>query len=37
VDDRWIAPDQARLVGYVLHYRPLHAGADYRLELVQDR
>jgi hypothetical protein len=37
VDDRWIAPDQARLAGYVLHYRPLRAGADYRLELVQDR
>lgn len=37
VDDRWIGPDQARLSGYVLHYRLLRAGADYQLELVQDR
>ncbi len=37
VDDRWIGPDQARLPGYVLHYRPLRAGNDYQLELVQDR
>jgi hypothetical protein len=37
VDDRWIGADQARLAGYVIHYRPLRAGTDYRLELVQDR
>jgi hypothetical protein len=37
VDDRWIAPDQARLTGFVLHYRLLRAGTDYQLELVPDR
>ena len=37
VDDRWIGADQARLAGYVMHYRPLRAGTDYQLELVQDR
>lgn len=37
VDDRWIGADQARLAGYVIHYRPLRAGNDYQLELVQDR
>jgi hypothetical protein len=37
VDDRWIAPDQARLTGFVLHYRVLRAGGDYQLELVPDR
>lgn len=37
VDDRWIGADQARLAGYIIHYRPLRAGADYQLELIQDR
>ena len=37
VDDRWIGADQARLPGYVIHYRPLRVGADYQLELVPDR
>ena len=37
VDDRWIAPDQARLPGFVLHYRLLRGGVDYQLELVPDR
>ncbi len=37
VDDRWIGADQARLAGYIIHYRSLRAGNDYQLELVQDR
>ena len=37
VDDRWVGPEQARLPGYVVHYRVLQAGASYQLELVLDR
>ncbi|HEY6866204.1 MAG TPA: DUF4388 domain-containing protein [Candidatus Eisenbacteria bacterium] len=37
VDDRWITPDQVRVTGYLLHYRPLRGGADYQLDLVPDR
>ena len=37
VEGHWITPDQARVTGYVLVYRPPRRGADYRLELQPDR
>ncbi len=37
VEGRWITPDQGRVTGYVLRYRPPVRGADYRLELQPDR
>lgn len=33
VEGRWIAPDQARIPGYAVHYRPDEDGQSYRLEL----
>ena len=37
VRERWIAPDQARVAGYVLRYRPPTHGSDYRIDLQPDR
>ena len=37
VRDRWIVPDQARVAGYVLRYRPPTNGAEYRIDLQPDR
>ncbi len=37
VDSRWVAPEQVRITGYLVHYRPLHEGRDYQLDLDRDR
>jgi hypothetical protein len=37
VDDRWVAPDQARLDGYLVLYRPDAGGQRYHLALKPDR
>lgn len=37
VNDRWVAPEEIRLSGYVLRYRPLAAGTRYDLALQPDR
>jgi hypothetical protein len=37
VDARWITEEQCRIPGYLLHYRPLHGGKEYRLDLDADR
>ena len=33
IEGRWITPDQTRVAGYVLRYRPPVAGSGYELEL----
>jgi type II secretory pathway pseudopilin PulG len=37
VKDRWIVPDQARVAGYVLRYRPPKPGSEYKIDLQPDR
>lgn len=37
VEDRWIAPDQSRLPGYLLVYRAGADGQSFRLDLQPDR
>jgi hypothetical protein len=37
VDGHWIAPDQARVPGFILSYRPDRGRQDYHLELQPER